>query len=104
MTSWSSPFPSIRAVTSVAPARACGGSLGLRTESTRAQPWKPSDHLAGFFNLTYLVLVIVGVAPLLVGSAVYLWSVPDTVRLKQIADLLKWNMLVGVCAIWFGLR
>lgn len=61
-------------------------------------------YLAGFFNLIYLFLVIVGVAPILVGAAVYLWSVPDAVRLKQIADLLKWNMLVGVCAIWFGLR
>lgn len=60
-------------------------------------------YLAGFFNLTYMVLAIGGVAPILVGTAVYLWSVPDRVRLKQIASLLKWNMLVGICAIWFGL-
>jgi geranylgeranylglycerol-phosphate geranylgeranyltransferase len=60
-------------------------------------------YLLGFFNLTYLVLVSVGVVPLLLGAAAYLWTIPDTVRLSQIASLLKWNMLVGICAIWFGL-
>jgi geranylgeranylglycerol-phosphate geranylgeranyltransferase len=61
-------------------------------------------YLANYFNETYLVLVTVGVAPVLLASAVYLWSVPDSVRLHQLSRLLKFDMLVGIAALWFGLR
>jgi geranylgeranylglycerol-phosphate geranylgeranyltransferase len=61
-------------------------------------------YFAHYFDETYLVLVAVGVAPVLVVSAVYLWSVPDSVRLHQLSRLLKFDMIVGIAALWFGLR
>jgi len=60
-------------------------------------PW-----FQGWFNLTYLILVCVGVLPVLIGSIVYLWWAPDRDRLGQISRILKWDMLAGICAIWFG--
>jgi len=58
----------------------------------------------GYFNLIYLLLVLFGVVPVLVGTIGQLWPGPDSVRLGRLARLLKWDMLVGICAIWFGLR
>jgi len=60
-------------------------------------PW-----FQGWFNLTYLTLVCAGVLPILIGSIGYLWWAPDRDRLGQISRILKWDMLVGICAIWFG--
>ena len=62
--------------------------------------WLP--FTAGYFGLGYLLLVLAAVAPVLAGSAYTLWFVPDKAKLDQVARLLKWDMLVGVAAIWFG--
>jgi geranylgeranylglycerol-phosphate geranylgeranyltransferase len=61
-------------------------------------------YFARYFNETYLVLAAVGVAPVLLATAAYVWSVPDPVRLHQLARMLKLDMLVGIAALWFGLR
>jgi geranylgeranylglycerol-phosphate geranylgeranyltransferase len=61
-------------------------------------------YLANYFNETYLVLVTVGVAPVLLATAAYIWTVPDSVRLHQLSHLLKFDMLVGIAALWFGLH
>ena len=63
--------------------------------------WQP--YLDGYFNSIYLMLVLVGVVPVLCGSIVTLWQGCDVVRLQRIAGVLKWDMLVGVLAIWMGL-
>lgn len=62
--------------------------------------WWP--YVAGYFGLGYLLLVLAAVAPVLAGSAYTLWFVPDKARLGQLSRLLKWDMLAGVAAIWFG--
>lgn len=64
--------------------------------------WPP--YLANYFNETYLVLVTAGVAPVLLATAAYIWTVPDPVRLHQLSRLLKLDMLVGIAALWFGLH
>jgi 4-hydroxybenzoate polyprenyltransferase len=61
-------------------------------------------YLLDYFDETYLVLVTVGVAPVLLATAAYVWSAPDAVRLHQLSRLLKFDMLVGIAALWFGLR
>jgi len=62
--------------------------------------WWP--FAADYFGLGYLLLVLAAVAPVLAGSAYTLWFVPDKAKLDQVVRLLKWDMLVGVAAIWFG--
>lgn len=61
-------------------------------------------YFRGYFGLVYLLLVLFGVAPVLLGVIGQLWPGPDAVRLGRLARVLKWDMLVGICAIWFGLR
>jgi 4-hydroxybenzoate polyprenyltransferase len=62
--------------------------------------WWP--YWASYFGPGYLLLVLAAVAPVLAGSAYTLWFVPDKARLGQLSQLLKWDMLAGVAAIWFG--
>jgi 4-hydroxybenzoate polyprenyltransferase len=62
--------------------------------------WWP--FAAGYFGLEYLLFVLAAVAPVLAGSAYTLWFVPDKAKLDSVTRLLKWDMLVGVAAIWFG--
>jgi geranylgeranylglycerol-phosphate geranylgeranyltransferase len=64
--------------------------------------WPP--YVSGYFGPIYLILVAAGIVPVLIGSIFYLWPGPDRARLGQLAFVLKWDMLVGVAAIWFGLR
>jgi geranylgeranylglycerol-phosphate geranylgeranyltransferase len=62
--------------------------------------WPP--YFLDYFSGVYLLLVAFGVLPVLVGTIPMLWSGADSARLGQLSRILKWDMLVGVCAIWFG--
>jgi geranylgeranylglycerol-phosphate geranylgeranyltransferase len=62
--------------------------------------WWP--FTSGYLGMEYLLLVLAAVAPVLAGSAYTLWFVPHKAKLDQVVRLLKWDMLAGVAAIWFG--
>lgn len=62
----------------------------------------PVPYVKGWFSLTYLFMVGVGVVPALAAVAYYLWNVPDRDKLGQLAFVLKWTMPLGVVAVWLG--
>jgi len=63
--------------------------------------WPP--WIYGYFDMTYGLLVLFGVVPVLVGAIMMLWNGCDPVRFERLARVLKWDMLIGVLAIWLGL-
>lgn len=56
----------------------------------------------GVYNLTYLILVFLGVDLVLVYVAVTMWRTPTTQVIGRLNRVLKYDMLMGISAILIG--
>lgn len=59
-------------------------------------------YIAGIYGLTYFVVVNAGVNVVIVYILLSLWKDQSNKNLSRISTLLKWDMLVGLCAIYLG--
>ena len=59
-------------------------------------------YLIGVYNLTYLLIVLLGVDGLLVGMIWKLWTSEDSRSLRQVSLGLKAGMAIGLIAIVLG--
>lgn len=54
------------------------------------------------YTLLYLKITLIGVVPILVWSGIFIWYKQAADQLGRISSLLKWDMLVGLFAIYVG--
>ena len=59
-------------------------------------------YLAGFYNLTYLILIVVIVNPLLIYFLIILFKNNSVKNFKLLSMVLKVDMILGLAAIYFG--
>jgi 4-hydroxybenzoate polyprenyltransferase len=59
-------------------------------------------YWAGVYNLTYLVVVVVGVDLFLIAIMMYMWKRPQPETFRRISAFLKVDMLVGLLAVILG--
>jgi geranylgeranylglycerol-phosphate geranylgeranyltransferase len=59
-------------------------------------------YLSGVYNLTYLLIAVLGVDGLLVGMIWKLWTSEDTRSLRMVSTGLKAGMAIGLIAIVLG--
>jgi geranylgeranylglycerol-phosphate geranylgeranyltransferase len=58
--------------------------------------------LISMYGLTYFIVVNVGVNTVVVYTVYSLWKDQSTKNLNELSTLLKWDMLVGLVAIYLG--
>ncbi|MFA6540317.1 MAG: geranylgeranylglycerol-phosphate geranylgeranyltransferase [Bacteroidota bacterium] len=58
--------------------------------------------IAGMYGLTYFIVVNAGVNAVILYILTSLWKDQSSKNLNLISTLLKWDMLVGLCAIYLG--
>lgn len=61
----------------------------------------------GWFGIPYLVMVVLGVDTVLLYAILRAWTSPGIETARDLANLLKWDMLAGLVAVggdrWMGL-
>ena len=64
--------------------------------------FSPIPYLFGWYSWHYLVVVVLGVDLVLVGLAVHLWRDASKENCTRIQRWMKWDIFVGLGAIYLG--
>jgi geranylgeranylglycerol-phosphate geranylgeranyltransferase len=62
----------------------------------------PLPYLFGGFSDVYLWIVLSGVLPVLIYTNLGIWRWSTATQLHKLSTLLKWDMLIGLGALYFG--
>lgn len=62
----------------------------------------PVPYLIRWYNLNYLLVIILGICPVLFFSIYSIWKDKSPANLGRISTLLKADMPVGLLAIYLG--
>lgn len=62
----------------------------------------PLPYIFGGFTQAYLVSVAIGVFPVLVVIGLLVWRWSKTAQLHRLSVILKWDMIVGLVALYLG--
>jgi geranylgeranylglycerol-phosphate geranylgeranyltransferase len=62
----------------------------------------PLPYLIGWYNLTYLLVIILGIYPVLIFSIYSIWKDKSPSNLGKVSTLLKADMPIGLLAIYLG--
>jgi len=62
----------------------------------------PLPYLFGRYKIGYLAIVLIGVLPVFIAATVLIWRWSRPEQLHRLSSLLKWDMLVGLFALYIG--
>jgi geranylgeranylglycerol-phosphate geranylgeranyltransferase len=63
----------------------------------------PVPYLFNWYNIKYLITVLIGVYPVLIYSMISIWRDPVPDNLGNISNILKADMLMGLLALYLGI-
>ena len=64
--------------------------------------FSPIPYLFGWYSWSYLVVVVLGVDLVLIGLVMRLWQDPSKENCTRIQHWMKWDIFVGLGAIYLG--
>ena len=62
----------------------------------------PLPYFATGYNSLYLALVLAGVLPVVLAAAILQWFWSQPAQFRRLSSWLKWDMLVGLAALFLG--
>ncbi len=62
----------------------------------------PLPYFLGNYRIYYLAIVLFGVLPVLLAVAILQWFWSQPPQFHRLSSWLKWDMLVGLCALLLG--